>query len=57
MFLKEYNLRLLFEQYDQDKTGTITLNQLREIIESKEINLSSEQLDRIFKHELGVDLS
>jgi Ca2+-binding EF-hand superfamily protein len=57
LFLKEYKLRLLFDQYDKEKAGTITLNQLREIIESKEINLSSEQLDRIFKNELGVDLT
>ena len=57
MFTKEYKLRLLFEEYDKNKEGTITLNQLREIIQSKDINLSGDQLDRIFKHELGVDLT
>lgn len=57
LFQKEYKLRLLFEEWDKEKKGTITLSQLRIIIESEEIKLSSEQLDRIFKQELGVDLS
>jgi Ca2+-binding EF-hand superfamily protein len=49
-------LRLLFDDCDKDKTGTITLTQLRIVLRSEEINLSPEQLDRIFKEELGVDL-
>ena len=57
LFTKEYKLRLMFEVYDKNKEGTITLNQLREIIQSKDINLPGEQLDRIFKNELGVDLT
>ena len=50
-------MRILFEDCDKDKQGIITLNQLRIILKSEEINLSPEQLDRIFKDELGVDLS
>lgn len=57
LFAKEYKLRLIFEEYDKEKQGTITLNQLREIIQSESINLSADQLDRIFKNELGVDLT
>ncbi len=56
LFKKEYKLRLLFDECDQDKSGTITLTQLRVVLRSQEINLSPEQLDRIFKEELGVDL-
>ena len=57
LFQKEYKLRLLFEDCDKSLSGTITLTQLRVILKSEEINLSPEQLDRIFKDELGVDLS
>lgn len=57
LFQKEYKLRLLFEECDQGKKGIITLTQLRIVLKSEEINLSPEQLDRIFKEELGVDLS
>ncbi len=42
LFTKELTLRLMFEQYDKNKEGTITLNQLREIIQSKAINLPGE---------------
>lgn len=57
LFQKEYKLRLLFEECDKEKKGIITLSQLRVVLKSEEINLSPEQLDRIFKQELGVDLS
>lgn len=57
LFQKEYKLRLLFEECDKERQGVITLSQLRVILKSEEINLSPEQLDRIFKDELGVDLS
>ena len=57
LFQKEYKLRILFEDCDKKREGIITLNQLRIILKSEEINLSPEQLDRIFKEELGVDLS
>lgn len=57
LFQKEYKLRLLFEDLDKERKGIITLNQLRVVLKSEEINLSPEQLDRIFKDELGVDLS
>jgi Ca2+-binding EF-hand superfamily protein len=57
LFAKELKLRLICEQYDQAKAGTIKLSHLREIISSEEINLSSEQLDKIFTKELGVDIA
>jgi Ca2+-binding EF-hand superfamily protein len=57
LFQKEYKLRMLFEECDGHKQGTITLRELRIILESEEIKLSSEQLDRIFKNDLGIDLS
>lgn len=57
LFQKETKLRILFEEVDREKKGCITLTQLRIILKSEEINLSPEQLDRIFKDELGVDLS
>jgi Ca2+-binding EF-hand superfamily protein len=56
LFQKETKLRILFEEVDMDKKGVITLTQLRLILKSEAINLSPEQLDRIFKDELGVDL-
>jgi Ca2+-binding EF-hand superfamily protein len=49
LFKKEYKLRLLFEECDKEKQGIITLSQLRIVLKSEEINLSPEQLDRIFK--------
>ena len=57
LFQKEYKIRLLCEEIDTAKQGTITLLQLRKIIECEEVQLSSEQLDRIFKVELGVDIA
>lgn len=56
-FQKETKLRLLFEEVDKEKTGCITLTQMRVVLKSEEINLSPEQLDRIFKDELKVDVS
>lgn len=57
LFKKELSLRILCESLDTSKNGTITLGELRKIIESQSINLSVEQLDHIFKIELGVDIT
>jgi len=42
LFQKEYKLRLLFDECDKDKQGTITLTELRLVLKSEEINLSPE---------------
>ena len=37
---KEYKLRILFEEFDKERKGTITLSQLKIIMQSEEIKLS-----------------
>ena len=57
ILLKEYRIRLLFETFDTEKKGVVTVSQLREVLTNEECKFPEDALDRAFKDELKVDLS
>jgi len=57
IYLKEMKLRQAFARLDTEKSGYISIEQMKDTLSSAEFAFPNDALERIFRLVLGIDLN